>query len=435
MTNDQAVRTSAAEPPADLRDLGAQRRRAVVAGIIGNTLEWYDFGVYGFLATVLARQFFPASEQYVALLQTFGVFGVGFAARPLGALLMGRLGDILGRKAVLVLTILMMATGTIAIGAVPNYARIGIVAPIVLLFARVLQGLAAGGEWGNAAAFLAEWASTGRRGFYGGMLLASVSGGMLLGSGASALVSTLLTQQHLFAWGWRIPFLAGAALVPVGLYMRRKVEEPPPFRSHSGERKPLPAGNFYGLLLRASCLCLPLMIASYMATVYMPSYAELYGHLARSSALWSNTCALGLTVIAAPFVGSLSDRYGRRRLIIINSAALIVFSFPLYLWIASAVPFGTFLCIQLLLTIMVVGCNGGVPAAVAEIFRTSSRSTGAALANAIAGLLGGFAPLISTWLIGRTGSVVSPASLVVFAAAAALIAAAGMKETAHAELT
>jgi len=415
--------------------LGPQRKRAVAAGIIGNTLEWYDFGVYGFLATVLARQFFPASEQYVALLQTFGAFGVGFAARPLGALLMGRLGDIVGRKALLVVTILMMATGTVAIGAVPNYARIGIMAPIVLLVARVLQGLAAGGEWGNAAAFLAEWASTGRRGFYGGMLLASVSGGMLLGSGASALVSTLLTQQQLFAWGWRIPFLAGAALVPVGLYMRRKVEEPPAFRSHSAERKPLPAGNFYGLLLRASCLCLPLMIASYMATVYMPSYAELYGHIERSRALWSNTCALALTVIAAPLVGSLSDRYGRRRLILLNSVALIIFSFPLYFWIVSAVPFGTFLGIQLLLTIMVVGCNGGVPAAVAEIFRTSSRSTGAALANAIAGLLGGFAPLISTWLIGRTGSVVSPASLVVFAAAAALIAAAGMRETAHTELT
>jgi len=434
MANQQAVRTSAAEPPADLRGVGSQRKRAVVAGIVGNTLEWYDFGVYGFLATVLAKQFFPSSEQYVALLQTFGVFGVGFAARPLGALLMGRLGDILGRKAVLVLTILMMATGTIAIGAVPNYAHIGIVAPIVLLVARVLQGLAAGGEWGNAAAFLAEWASTGRRGFYGGMLLASVSGGMLLGSGASALVSTLLTQQQLFAWGWRIPFLAGAALVPVGLYMRRKVEEPPAFR-HNTARTPLPGSNFFGLLLRATCLCLPLMIASYMATVYMPSYAELYGHIERSRALWANTCALGLTVIAAPLVGSLSDRYGRRRLIIMNSVALIIFSFPLYLWIVSAVPFGTFLCIQLLLTIMVVGCNGGVPAAVAEIFRTSSRSTGAALANAIAGLLGGFAPLISTWLIRRTGSVVSPASLIVFAAAAALIAAAGMKETAHTELT
>ena len=133
MANDLAVRTSVTEPTAGMGGLGAQRKRAVAAGIIGNTLEWYDFGVYGFLATVLAKQFFPASEQYVALLQTFGVFGVGFAARPLGALLMGRLGDILGRKAVLVLTILMMATGTIAIGAVPNYAHIGIVAPIVLL--------------------------------------------------------------------------------------------------------------------------------------------------------------------------------------------------------------------------------------------------------------------------------------------------------------
>ena len=434
MTNNHAVPVSAEDLQTAAPGVNAQRKRAVAAGIIGNTLEWYDFGVYGFLATVLTKQFFPASEQYVGLLQTFGAFGAGFVARPLGGILMGRLGDVFGRKAVLVVTILMMATGTVAIGVVPNHAHIGMIAPIVLLVARLLQGLAAGGEWGNAAAFLAEWASPGRRGFYGGMLLASVSGGMLLGSGVSALISSLLTHDQLFAWGWRLPFLLGAALVPVGFYMRRNVEEPPAFRSRHAATK-RPTSDLIGPLLRASCLCLPLMMASYMATVYMPSYAELYGHIDRSRALWSNTCALALTVIAAPFVGSFSDRFGRRRLILTNALALIVFSFPLYLWIASAVPFGTFLLIQLGLTTMVVGCNGGVPATVAELFQTSTRSTGAALANAIAGLMGGFTPLLSTWLIGQTKSVVSPAFLIIFSAAAALLAAAGMKETAHTELT
>jgi MHS family proline/betaine transporter-like MFS transporter len=415
----------------------AKRWRAAVTGIAGNTLEFYDFGIYGFLATILARQFFAASTPYIALLQTFGAFGVGFMARPIGSLLLGRLGDTLGRRRTMVLTIVMMAGGTVGIGLIPNYQRIGVLAPLLLLVARLLQGLAAGGQWGNAAAFLAEWAGPKRRGLFGGLLLSSVSGGLLLGSAVAALFSSVLTPAHMMAWGWRIPFLLGGLLVPVGMYMRRNVEEPPLFVERKGDVVPpvVREAGFGMRLLHATCLCMPLLVASYMVTVYMPSFAQLYGHIGRSAALWANTGALILTVLLAPAVGVLSDRYGRRKPILAGSALLMLCSWPVYFAIASSVPVAYFVTLQLFLTLLVVLCNGAVPASVAETFTTSTRSVGSALANALAGVMGGFAPFVSTWLVKSTGSAVSPSWLVVIAGAAAFAAALGMQEQAGRELS
>ncbi len=425
-----------------LAEDAGKRRRAAFAGIAGNTLEFYDFGIYGFLATILARQFFFASTPYVALLQTFGAFGVGFVARPVGSLLLGRLGDTLGRRRTMVLTIVMMAGGTVGIGLIPGYQRIGVLAPLLLIVARLLQGLAAGGQWGNAAAFLAEWAGPKRRGLFGGMLLSSVSGGLLLGSGVAALFSSLLTSAHMMVWGWRLPFLLGGLLVPVGMYMRRNVEEPPVFvdrkeveRKDTGTPTVVREAGFAMRLLRATCLCMPLLVASYMVTVYMPSFAQLYGHIGRSAALWANTAALGMTVLLAPVVGSLSDRFGRRKPILLGSAMLMVFSWPVYFAIASSVPVAYFVALQLFLTVLVVLCNGAVPSSVAETFTTSTRSVGSALANALAGVMGGFAPFVSTWLVKSTGSAVSPSWLVAVAGAAAFMAALGMREAAGKELT
>jgi MHS family proline/betaine transporter-like MFS transporter len=412
----------------------AKRRRAIVAGIIGNTLEWYDFGVYGFLATVLAKQFFPATDPHVALLQTFGAFAAGFVARPFGSYLLGRLGDRIGRRALLTVTIMLMALGTIMIGTVPTYAQIGFFAPLILLIARLMQGFAAGGEWGTAAAFLAEWSTPGRRGFYGGLLLSSVSCGLLLGSGVAALITSVLTPEQLFAWGWRVPFLLGIVLIPVGLYLRRNVEEPPIFKRHQADPRPIVPGEFVRLLVRGTCLCLPLLVASYMATVYMPSFAQLHGHVERAAALWANTGALALTVVAAPLFGHLSDHWGRRRQMMVAGLVMIVIAWPLFALIASGLSFPAFLAAQLFLTLAIVLGTAAVPASVAELFPTLSRSVGASLGNAIAGVLGGSSPFISTWLIGVTGIVASPALLIIFAAAASVLALLGMREMTYEEL-
>lgn len=424
-------RTIAPTAPPDGAD---RRRRAIAAGVVGNALEWYDFGVYGFLATAIAKQFFPTSDAYVGLLQTFGAFAAGYLARPIGSVLLGRLADRIGRRAALTATIAMMAIGTIAIGLVPSYATIGVAAPAILLLARVVQGLAAGGEWGTAAAFLAEWAGPNRRGLYGGMLLASVSAGLLLGSGVAALLSSSLAPDAFASWGWRIPFLLGVVLVPMGIYLRRHVDEPPVFEAHAAAvaavRPPIA-----GVFVRAVMICLPLLIGSYMATVYLPSFGQLQGHVGRSAALWSNTAALALSVVAAPLWGLLSDRIGRRRQLLLACVALVLLPYPLFAAIADGTTFAGYLGLQLALTLAVVAFTGPAPACIAELFPTTSRAAGASTANAIAGIVGGSSPFISTWLIAATGIPASPSWLIVASAVAAAAALVGLREMAHEPLS
>src|SRR5215468_12212788 len=203
--------------------------RAVYAAVIGNVLEWYDFAVYAFVAGIIAKNFFPASDDVTALLSSFLAYGLGFVARPLGGVVIGRLGDTRGRKAALMLTIFMMAAGTVMIGILPTHATVGLVAPILLVVARLMQGFSAGGEWGGSTAFIVEWAPKGRRGWFGSFQQTSVVAGLLLGSGVAALLNTLLSQEQMNDWGWRVPFLLGGILGPVGLYMRRTMKETPAY--------------------------------------------------------------------------------------------------------------------------------------------------------------------------------------------------------------
>jgi MHS family proline/betaine transporter-like MFS transporter len=332
----------------------------------------------------------------------------------------------------------MMAAGTIAIGLVPSYASIGVAAPAILLVARIVQGLAAGGEWGTAAAFLAEWAGPNRRGLYGGMLLASVSAGLLLGSGVAALLSSTLAPEAFAAWGWRVPFLLGIVLVPMGLYLRRHVDDPPIFAATAlptaGRHVPAPAA-VGALFVRAVCICMPLLIGSYMVTVYMPSFGQLQGHVDRSLALWSNTAALAVSVVSAPLLGALSDRVGRRRQLLAACVVLIVLPYPVFATIAGGTSFGAYLALQLLLTLAVVAFTGPAPACIAEIFPTRSRAAGASTANAVAGIVGGSSPFISTWLINASGIPASPALLIVASAIVAGVALVGLREMAHEPLS
>src|SRR5205085_12332672 len=198
-----------------------QTRRAVSAAVIGNVLEWYDFAVYAFVAGYLARKFFPPGDEGTALLATCLAYGLGFVARPLGGIILGRVGDTHGRKTALLITIALMAIGTVLIGVLPTYAAIGIAAPLFLVVARLLQGFSAGGEWGSSTAYIVEWAPTGQRGLYGSFQQTRVVAGLLLGSGIAALFATILTAEQMNDWGWRIPFLLGGILGPAGLWMRR----------------------------------------------------------------------------------------------------------------------------------------------------------------------------------------------------------------------
>jgi MHS family proline/betaine transporter-like MFS transporter len=416
---------------------GTTASKAVGAAVIGNVLEWYDFSVYGYLATILARRFFPAEDPTTALLATFAAFGIGFVARPAGGILIGRMGDTRGRKAALLLTIFMMAFGTVAIGLLPTYESIGVLAPVLLVACRLAQGFAAGGEWGGSTAFIVEWAPRNRRGFFGSFQQASVAGGLLLGSATAATFSTLLPAEAMEAWGWRIPFLLGGLLIPLGVYMRRNIEETPAYQEAKAEAAPSraeTAGN-WTLAGRAFGFTILWTVSYYVMLSYMPTFTQAHAGLSRSEALWSNTIGLLVLVAAVPAMGLLSDRVGRKPLLLGCCLAFAVLTYPLFLLVLSGGGLGVVVAVQIVFALMISAFSGPGPAAISEIFPTATRSTymstGYSLAVAV---FGGFAPYVATWLIARTGSPLSPTFYLIGAAILSTLVILRLRETAHDDL-
>ena len=414
----------------------SQSRRAVTAAVIGNVLEWYDFGVYGFVAAILARNFFPGKDEVTALLATFLTFGLGFVARPIGAIVLGRMGDTHGRKAALLVTIFLMASGTVLIGILPTYATIGFMAPLLLLVARLMQGFSTGGEWGGSSSFIVEWAPPGRRGLYGSFQQMSVVAGLLLGSGFAALLNTLMTADTMASWGWRIPFLVGGLLGPVGIYMRRTIDETPAY-TKMAKAGPVTSGpGGFGLAARAFGFTIVWTVAFYVLLNYMPTWTQKYMKLTAASALWSNTIGLVVLMAAIPLMGLLSDRVGRKPLLLGCCVAFVIVPWPLFTYLASGnVPFGMLIAVQILFALLISMFSGAGPAAIAEIFPTRSRSTwmttGYALAVAI---FGGFAPYISIWLIETFGAPTVHSYYLIAAAVVSVVVIWTLKETAFDEL-
>ncbi|MEO8627476.1 MAG: MFS transporter [Betaproteobacteria bacterium] len=410
-------------------------QQAVAAAVVGNVLEWYDFAVYGYLATIIAKQFFPSVDERTSLLAAFAAFGAGFVMRPLGGIIIGRMGDVMGRKFSLVLTIFLMAVGTVGIGLIPDFQSIGLLAPVLLVICRLVQGFAAGGEWGGSTAFIVEWAPENRRGFFGSFQQASLACGLLLGSGIAALFHTILSPEQMDSWGWRIPFLIGAALVPVGVYMRRNIEETPAFRD--AEKSAAPDDRAQGLKLAAKAFGFTVLwtVSYYMMLAYMPTFTQKYAGLSRMQALWSNTLGLVVLVIAIPIMGHLSDRIGRKPLLIACCVSFAALSYPFMNFISTGASFIAVIAVQIAFAVMISAFSGPGPAAIAEIFPTRSRSTymstGYSLAVAI---FGGFAPYIATWLIGATGSPVSPTFYLIGAALISTAVIIRLPETAHQRL-
>jgi MHS family proline/betaine transporter-like MFS transporter len=411
--------------------------QAVVAAVVGNVLEWYDFSVYAFVATILAKQFFPGGSEATRLLATFAAFGIGFLARPLGGIVIGRIGDTRGRKAALVLTILMMAIGTTMIGLIPSYATIGLAAPALLVIARLMQGFSAGGEWGGSTAFIVEWAPEGRRGFYGSFQQASVATGLLLGSAIAALTSSLVDAATMETWGWRVPFLLGAVLGPVGIYLRRNIDETPAYRRVAA----MPAASVpqiespLRLAMRAFGFTIHWTVVFYIFLSYMPTFTKKYLNLDSSDALWSNTIGILVLVVTIPAFGWLSDRIGRKPLLLASCVAFIVLPYPLLSLLLSGASFQTLILMQILFGLCIALYSGAGPAAISEIFPTRIRSTwmttGYALSVAI---FGGFAPFIATLLIDETGMPIAPVFYVMAASVITTFVVLRLKETAHGQL-
>ena len=416
---------------------GMSARRAILAAGIGNVLEYYDFGIYGFVATVIARKFFPGADPAAALLATFAAFGVGFLARPVGGIVLGRLGDIAGRKSALILTIVLMAVGTVGIGAIPGYATIGVAAPALLVVCRILQGLSAGGEWGNSTAFIVEWSPAGKRGYYGSYSQASVVGGVLMASAVAALLNTLFSAAAISDWAWRLPFLLGAVLLPVGLWLRRGIDETPRFRAERAGHKSGLAdlGTPFGMMAKAFGFTILWTVAYYVMLTYLPTFTQKYAGLSPTAALWSNTVALVALMAAIPVMGALSDRIGRKPLLLFCCIGFIVLAYPGFLLMLSGVPAYGVALLQIAFNLVIATFSGPGPAALVELFPTRSRTSLMSVSYALAvAIFGGFAPFIATWLIQVTGTPIAPTYYLIASGLVSAATIATFKETAFERL-
>lgn len=396
--------------------------RAVTAGAIGNVMEWFDYGVYGTLAPIISIVFFPSNDPMASLLLTFVVFGVGFVMRPIGAFIFGYYGDKFGRKKALSLTIMIMAFSTFVIGLIPPYASIGVAAPLILTCARLLQGISTGGEWGGSSSFLVEYATENRRGFYGSWQQVSTIGGLMLGSLAGVILTNVLTKDELNAWGWRIPFLLGILLGVVGWYMRVKLEETPAYQkveeSDQVVESPIAAalGSNRTSVLKAMGMTLIWTVSFYILLTFMPTYINKILKLPLNQSLLSNFFSYILLVIFIPIMGHLSDKYGRKRFLLVSCLGFAVLTYPLFV-LASSGSFLTLVFVQLVLGLFLSMFSGPGVAFIAEIFPTNVRYSTLSIGyNIITAIFGGMAPFIATYLVSVTHNNLSPSFYVIVSA-------------------
>jgi MFS transporter, MHS family, proline/betaine transporter len=433
---EQSERTTLARETERIHQATAEdaRRRALAAGCVGNLVEWYDFALYGAFATVLAATFFPDADPVGGLLATFAVFGVAFVARPAGALVFAHYGDRLGRRRVLAATILLMAAATAGIGLLPGYDAAGWLAPVLLVLLRAGQGVAIGGEYGGSAAFVVEYAPADRRGWYGGWQWATVGLGLAAGIATATLLSATLDGPALRGWGWRLAFLLALPLGLVGLYIRLRIEETPGFRAvqRLGAAARTPLADTLQTTRREVVVGFGI-VAAVTATfnlffVSLPSHLATTGRAPLARALAAALAGLLLAAAAAVLAGRLSDRVGRRPLLLAGLFALLVLTVPVTALLQRGEPGG------LLLGYSLLGLALGVlvPSTfLAELFPTRLRYSGLSLTYGLASaIFGGTAPALATFLVRRTGAALSPAWYATALAAVALGCALLAPETA-----
>lgn len=415
----------------------ARGKKAVVAGTIGHILEWYDFAVYGYLALYLAANFFPSENETASLLASFAAFGVGFLARPVGGLFFGRMGDRQGRRAVLLWTLLLMAGATLVIGFLPTYASIGLFAPLLLVVVRLAQGLSAGGETTAAAAFIVEWAPHGKRGFYGSFQQVGSAAGLLLGTLVVAILTTILGKEAMSEWGWRIPFILGAILAPIGFLIRRSVAETPAFDKAAKQEfaEILPRGSLAPMIAKAFLFTLFWSVGFYFFLSYMPTFAQREMKLDSSAVFWLNTLASVVYIATIPLTGALSDRIGRKPVLLISCVGFAVVSLPLFSALLAGPTVGLYTVTVVIAGILLAFYTGPAAATLSELFPTKYRSSGMAVGYSLSTVVfGGFTPFIATWLIAEFGTPIAPIYYVVLSAIVAGIFVLTLRETAKDKL-
>ena len=416
-------------------------KRAVGAMAIGNAMEWFDFGVYSYIAVTLGKVFFPSSNPAAQLLATFGTFAAAFLVRPLGGMVFGPLGDRIGRKRVLAMTMIMMAIGTFCIGLIPSYSSIGIFAPVLLLVARLLQGFSTGGEYGGAATFIAEFSPDKKRGFMSSFLEFGTLVGYVLGAGVVAVLTATLSQESLLSWGWRIPFLVAGPLGLIGLYIRMKLEETPAFQREADKRESeahaTPKQQFRDTLMKQwkpLLLCVGLVlifnVTDYMALSYLPSYLSATLKFNETHGLFIVLVVMVLMMPMTLFAGHLSDKIGRKPVMLAGCIGLLVLSIPAL----QLIRMGTIAPIfsgMLILGVMLSCFTGVMPSALPALFPTKIRYGALAIGfNVSVSLFGGTTPLVTAWLVDATGNLMMPAYYLMGASVIGIVSVLALHETA-----
>ncbi len=421
-------------------DQGAVKR-AVSAALLGNAMEWYDFGVYAYLATTIGRVFFPDSSPSAQLLFTFATFAAAFVVRPLGGMFFGPLGDRIGRKKVLATTMLVMAASTFCIGLIPSYGAIGVFAPVLLVVLRLIQGFSTGGEYGGASTFIVEYVPDKRRGFFASFLEFGTLGGYVLAAGVATIVQAVSDPVALDSWAWRIPFLVALPLGGIGLYLRLRLEETPAFQRLEEEAKTAGADTpahqlrdtFVGQW-RPLALCIGLVlvlnVTDYMLLSYMPTYLSSTLGYNETHGLVIIVVVMALMMVAISFVGRWSDRIGRKPLLVAGCVGFFVLSLPSFLLIKAGSYLSIFLGLAILGALLLLFI-GVLPSTLPALFPTGVRYGGMAIGyNISVALFGGTTPLLTSFLEDKTGSdLVAPVYLMV-AAVIGLVAVVLIPETA-----
>lgn len=419
----------------------SQQKKVLFLSSLGGALEFYDFIVFVFLAKTIGYLFYPAKNPVFSLITTYSVFAVGYLARPLGGIFFGHIGDLFGRKKTFIATLLLMALPTFLIGLLPTYQNIGIVASIALILLRLVQGFSVGGEIPGAIVFSLETVVEKYRGFATGLILFGVNMGLLSGSLIVGLLSNILNEHQMNLWGWRLPFLLGGIFGLTSAYLRKQLEETPAFnlmlRNAAKIRSPIKTiflSHHTALLKAIAITSLQAVIIS-IIYLFMPTYLTTFFHYPPEKTLTLNTLMILLFAIPILLTSFLSDIYGRKKMVLISIMAYLFLSYPLFLlfnahnWHLVILA----LCILALCASPVAGCFSCM---MAEQFPTPVRYSGTALSyNLGFGIIGGFTPLIATWLINLTGNLMAPSFVLMTISAIALVAWFYLPETHKIDIT
>ncbi|MCY0966235.1 MFS transporter [Parathalassolituus penaei] len=420
-TTIDAGRPSEAASPTLISD--RKLYKLVIASSIGNALEWFDLIVYAFFAATISKLFFPSENETVSLMMTLGAFALSYLIRPLGALVLGSYADRKGRKAAMLVSLWLMMAGTAMIAVMPTWETAGLLAPLGIFAARLLQGFSAGGEFGSATALLVERAPD-KKGLISSFMFASQGVSGLLGSGFGLLLTTTLTTQQLEDWGWRIPFLFGLLIGPIGLYIRKHIEESAEFNHHATPESTPIAELFRhhkgSILLAIGALMLSTSVS--YTIIYMPTYAVKQLGLQASTG-FAGTLLSGLILtLLTPFVGHFSDRLGRTRIMIWAASIFVITILPVFYFLGLYPALGTLFVMLTWLSLLKALYFGGLPALMSDLFETRVRASGLALSyNIGTTLFGSAGPLLITWMLSATGSGLAPAYYLGFTSVVSLV--------------